>query len=304
MPRPFPAYQFDKLLLDHDSLKYNPTREWIFPSPFHAGRHLKDAQAEWYLYYSPHDSPGGICLALGDKVEGPYREYAENPIIGREWAPHYSVSHVASPHPLWVEEEGKLFLWFHGENDVTRYATSTDGIHFAYEGVALTAANFDGISECSYARVFAHELPSLDARYIFMAMGNRGGNRHIYFAHSADARKWVARPEPLIWAKEENGGQTSAPYLLRRNGGFYVLHHCDWHNGAGNIFATEVSPDFTMVGETEMIFEARKEAPDNRRVGDPFPVFLDGQEEPSLLYCAGQRLKGVLALARPIPPEV
>jgi hypothetical protein len=301
MSRPFPAYQFEKLLLDHDALKYNPTREWIFPSPFHAGRHLKNARAEWYLYYSPHDRPGGICLAFADKVDGPYTEYEANPIIGKDWDDYYSVSHVASPHPLWMPEENKLFLWFHGENDVTRYAGSEDGIHFHYEGVALTAANFEGISECSYARVFPHEIPSLDARYVFLMMGNRSGNRHIYFAYSPDARKWTVKPDPLIWALEENGGQTSAPYLLKRNGATYVLHHCDWHNGAGNIFATEVSPDFTMVGETVEIFHASEGEPDLKRVGDPFPVFLDGQEEPSLLYCAGPRLKGVLAVARPVP---
>lgn len=302
MSYPFPAFRHDCLIIDHEALTYNPTNEWLFPSPFHAARHFRDAQAEWYLYYSPHERPGGICVAMSDRVEGPYREFPGNPVIPREWQPHYSVSHVASPHPLWVPEENKLFLWFHGENDVTRLVTSTDGLHFQYEGVALTAGDFADISECSYARVFEHEIPALDAHYVFLAMGNRGGNRHIYFAHSPDARVWTARPEPLIWAREENGGQTSAPYLMIREGRHFVLHHCDFHGGAGNIFATEVSPDFSLVGETEMIYEAAKDAPDEGRAGDPFPIRIAGEPEMALLYCAGRRLKGKMALARAVTP--
>ena len=51
----------------------------------------------YHLYYAPHDAPGGICLAFADAIDGPWTEYEKNPIITRQWAPHYDVSHVLEP---------------------------------------------------------------------------------------------------------------------------------------------------------------------------------------------------------------
>ncbi len=81
---------------------------------------------------------------------------------------------------MWIEDEKKLFLWFHGENGTTRYAESADGIHFAYKGVAVSTKDFDDITECSYARVFKHAIPDLGNRYVILLMGNNRGNRRIY----------------------------------------------------------------------------------------------------------------------------
>jgi hypothetical protein len=69
------------------------------------------------MYYSPHDEPGGICLACTDKLEGPWKEYEANPLISNHWAPRYSVSHVSGPHAIWNDEESKLFLYLHAENN-------------------------------------------------------------------------------------------------------------------------------------------------------------------------------------------
>lgn len=79
----------------------------------------------------PHEAPGGICLAYGDALEGPFTEYPHNPIVTNVWAPHYDVSHVSSPHVLWNADERELWLYFHGENTTTRLARSTDGNDFA-----------------------------------------------------------------------------------------------------------------------------------------------------------------------------
>ena len=121
------------------------------------------------MYYSPHESPGGICLAWADDLAGPWREHPDNPLIANAWAPHHAVSHVASPHPLWIEDEKKLFLWYHGENDTTRLATSTDGVHFNYEGAVMTGSQLRTGGEpsiaCYYVRVFPHD-------------GLGGGDRH------------------------------------------------------------------------------------------------------------------------------
>ena len=39
-------------------------------------------------------------------------KYPANPLIAREWAPHYSVSHVSGPHAIWIDEEQKLFVCY------------------------------------------------------------------------------------------------------------------------------------------------------------------------------------------------
>ncbi len=85
-----------------------------------------------------------------------------------------------------------------GENDVTRIASTTDGIHFQYEGVAVTTKMFDGVTEASYARVFRYTLPGKDNRYIMLLMGNNRGTRRIYLGWSKDDRTWESRRTPLV----------------------------------------------------------------------------------------------------------
>jgi hypothetical protein len=296
---PYPRFRFDRYLLDHDRLRYNPTNEWIFPSPIATDR-LERPLAAHYMYYSPHECPGGVCLALADHPLGPWREYPGNPIISRTWPPHYTVSHVASPHPLWMEDEGRLFLWFHGENDVTRYASSSDGVHFDYEGVALRTSDFDDdLTECSYARVFPD--PCGDG-YVFLAMGNRVGTRHIYLARSRDGRAWTPHPGPLLSPPHDlAGGQVSAPFLHRHAGQWFLLHHCDvlthgFRVLRGHLRATPVATTLEPVGEGVEVYDPTTSGPDFTRAGDPYPIVIDG--ELRLVYTSGRRLEGRIALLR------
>src|SRR5690606_15733298 len=103
-----------------DGQQFNPTGEFIFPSVIRAADHFDDPLAEYYLYYAPHENPGGIALAYSDSLDGPWQEYEENPVIGNPWPPHFSVSHISTPHAFWNEDEERLFLYFHGENHETR----------------------------------------------------------------------------------------------------------------------------------------------------------------------------------------
>ena len=117
---------------------------------------ISGARGRYYLYYAPHDAPGGICLAYGNSLSGPFTEYPANPIISRTWSPHYSVSHVSSPHVLWNASTRQFFMYYHGENTTTRLAISSDGINFTYYGTVLTTAMVPGTTEATYARVFEH----------------------------------------------------------------------------------------------------------------------------------------------------
>src|SRR5206468_4049189 len=131
----------------------------------------------YYLYYAPHSAPGGICLAYGDSLEGPFIEYLANPIVSRNWPGIYSVIHVSSPHVLWNDDVKELWLYFHGEDTVTRLARSIDGIHFAYDRTVLSTGMLPaGTTETTYARVFRHDLPSKSARYVMVFMINNTTN--------------------------------------------------------------------------------------------------------------------------------
>ena len=200
---------------------------------FHAGAHLENPLGEWYLYTAPHDDPGGIILMYADSPEGPWTEYQDNPLISHVWEPHYNLEdgrpgarHVSSPDAFWNSEEGKLFLYFHGDNSVTRYATSDDGVTFEYGGEAVTNAMGDApgtpkVTESSYARVFDHPDPDSEYEYAMFYMANDDapvdgglrGIRRIRLAESVDARTWVVDPVPVVEPGVEEGANVSAANL-------------------------------------------------------------------------------------------
>ncbi|MEI6502068.1 MAG: hypothetical protein WCP21_13705 [Armatimonadota bacterium] len=121
-----------------------------------------------------------------------------NPLITREWQLHHAVSHVAAADTVWSEEEQTLFLYYHGENNTTRLATSTDGIYFEYDCVLITTDMWPGSIEASYAHVFRHAIPGQGNRYVALVRGSLGGTRHVFLAWSKDGRTWEPRPEPLL----------------------------------------------------------------------------------------------------------
>src|SRR5690349_14120005 len=177
-PAGFPDYPNQRLALVKSQLRYNPTGELIFPCIRGTKDRIPNALAAYYLYYAPHDAPGGICLAYANSLDEEFTEYAGNPIISRSWPGEYSVSHVSSPHAMWNDDVRRMYLYFHGENTVTRLASSADGIHFSYEREVLsTRLQPAGTTETSYARVFRHDLPSRGARYVMVFMINNSTNR-------------------------------------------------------------------------------------------------------------------------------
>ena len=223
VPEGLPVFKHHSIVLDYKDLKYNPCNDVIIPSVIRT-EHLDKPLGRYYLYYAPHNAPGGICLAYADRLEGPWKEYEANPIIRQDWSPHYNVSHVSGPEAIWIEEEHKLFLYYHGENDVTRIASSTNGIDFQYEGVAVTTEMFDRISEASYARVFRYTLPGRDNRYIMLLMGNHQGTRNIYLAWSKDGRKWEPRRTPLL-TPPPGTSQVAQAWYFPWQGKHYLIYH-------------------------------------------------------------------------------
>ncbi len=276
--------------MDYENLRYNPVDDLIFPSVIRADV-FEEPLARYYMYYAPHDAPGGICLAYADDLNGPWIEYDNNPIIAREWEPHFRVSHVSSPHALWIEEEERLFLWFHGENTTTRYASSRDGIDFDYEDVAVHSSQFDRLSEASYARVFRDPSPDREG-YVMLLMGNQQHQRKIFKARSEDARDWTTYPEPVFEAPDPEAPQTSSPWLWHWNDRLFVLAHAPYSDGGYGIYAMETDPELSEFRYAGTVFEANEDEP---RVAAPALMEKGGMIY--LFYEGGERLHSRIGLA-------
>jgi hypothetical protein len=296
-----PTFTHHGIVLEPQSLRYNPCNDVIFPSVITAADHVREPLGRFYLYYAPHNAPGGICLAFAESPLGPWTEYDANPIVTRDWPPHYRVGHISSPHVLWVAEESLFFLYFHGENDTTRLATSADGIHFDYQDAVLTTAMYDNISEASYARVFRQSIPGTDTRFLLMFMGNNQGTRRIYLATAHDGRRFTPHREPLINPPPGTGvTQVGAPWYLPHRGRHFVIFHgdktkADLSNVTSDLYIAEMDPEFRQAAHPGLFYSRTQAGEDNARVSDPC-VFEDGGRR--YLYMAvGGRLGQRIAVA-------
>ena len=73
-----PQFKFHSVILQASDLKYAPRDDIIEPAVIATEGRLEQPLGKYYLYYAPHDPPGGICLAYADKPEGPWHEYEAN----------------------------------------------------------------------------------------------------------------------------------------------------------------------------------------------------------------------------------
>lgn len=285
-PQELPVFEFEGIVVDPDELAYNPTDEVIFPSVFHAGEHLADPLAEWYLYYAPHDAPGGISLMYADSLDGPWTEYDQNPLIARSWPGNYNVGHVSSPDAFWNEAEDMLFMYYHGDNNVTRYATSEDGITFEYGDAIITASDAGTtVSDVSYARVFEHPDPDSEWNYVLLYGEHHSdiNSRRIRMAVSVDGRDWELTEHPLVMPGPADGRNIAAPNYWQWNGRHYVTYH----SSSGTIYAREVNAQLTEVGPAQVLYVPSSGDPDNRRAASP--EILTDNGTTYLFYEAGDR---------------
>ena len=251
-----------------DTLPWNPTHEFIFPSVFHAAEYFAEPLGEWYIYYAPHDAPGGINLMYADDLDGPWTQYEGSPLISNDWAPNYSVSHVSSPDAVWNPVDDRMYLFFHGENTVTRYATSTDGIHFDYGAAVVTAEDVEAaqpgrdVTETSYARVFPH--PDPDAGYawgMFFMTNYADDHRRINLAVSKDLTTWQVADAPIVEPGDAEGGNVSAADLFSYHGQNYIVYH----GSTGSILARPIADDLRTTGAAQPLFIPDPAPPANGR---------------------------------------
>ncbi|NAS25872.1 hypothetical protein GT755_29840 [Herbidospora sp. NEAU-GS84] len=293
-PAGFPAYQYIGTPFDKANLRYNPTNELIFPCIRGMYDKIASPLGRYYLYYAPHDSPGGICLAYGNSLGGRFTEHPNNPIIANTWSPHYSVSHVSSPHIIWNAANRQFYLYFHGENNTTRMAWSTDGVHFTYHGTVLHTGLIPGSTETSYARVFEHTVTGLGNKYVMVFMGVTNGTRKIFWGWSSDGKAWQFDPTPLVTPGPDGQRDISGPSVLKRNGTVYVAYH----GNSGNMFLTEVGNAFDREIHLGVFHRPLTGAPDNGRSAAP-SFGTDGGVQ-YMFYEAGSRTGATIAVARAV----
>ncbi|KAF5018738.1 hypothetical protein F66182_9273 [Fusarium sp. NRRL 66182] len=290
-PSNWPSFEYQGQVTNKESLEYNPTNEFIFPSVFHAGAHLENPLGEWYLYYAPHENPGGICFVYSDSLEGPWTEYSNNPVISNRWDSHYSVPHVSSPEVIWNEAAGRMFLYFHGDNSQTRLAGSDDGERFYYGRVAVNnAMGGPNTTESSYARVFSHPNPASRYGYAMFYMVNEVDNiRRIRLAESTDGRDWVVDPDYLVEPGAEEGGNVSGANFWTWNGQSYIIYH----GSSGKIYARTIDQTLRDVGTRPILLY---QASGGGRTAAPDIVTSGG--ETYLFYESGGRLSATIAWAK------
>lgn len=264
-------------------LSYNPTNEWDFPHVIKASDYLVDPLSEWYLYTAPHDHPGGISLFYADQLEGPWVEHEGNPVVDRTIG-GMNVSHVSTPHLLWVPDPtftstntntkqtgGQFFMYFHGENETLRFATSSDGLtwnHDPLEDIAVNAGDLVDSSEpnriftaAGYARIYDtcdnnifviatnicngtytdFSKVGRGSRYIMLFTdGSTDGKLKIRIATSNDARTWSVDPNPLFQNVPQGFSRTSSPTYHEAGGKHFVT----FHTNTSSISAVEVGAQF------------------------------------------------------------
>jgi hypothetical protein len=287
-PAGMPTYKYLRDALKMP-LRYNPTGEFIFPCIRGTEGTIASPRAKFYLYYAPHENPGGISVAFSNTLAGPFTEHTANPLIDNR-LPTTTVSHVSSPHVVFDQASRQFFCYFHGENTTTRVARSTDGITFTNETAILSTRLVPGTSETSYARVFEHSLSGRGNRYVMIFMGVKNGRRLFYGWSPNGWDNWQFSPTPLVNREPDGVSDIAGPTLVKRNGTTYVAYHCS----DGRMRITEVGNNFDR--EVHLGVFHSPIGSDNGRTASP-SFGTDGGVE-YMFYEAGQRLNARICIAR------
>jgi Fe-S cluster biosynthesis and repair protein YggX len=283
-----PTYQYLRDALQQP-LRYNPTGEFIFPCIRGVSDKISGARAKYYLYYAPHEAPGGICVAYANSLDGPFTEYPNNPLIDNV-LPTTTVSHVSSPHVIWDAPTKQFYCYFHGENTTTRVARSSDGLNFRDETPILSTRLVPGTSETSYARVFEHALPGRNNKSVMVFMGVKNGRRIFYGWSPNGWDQWQFSPTPLVNAEPDGVTDIAGPTLVFRNNTTYLAYH----GSDGKMRITEVGNDFDREVHLGVFYSPI--ASDNGRAAAP-SFGTDGGVE-YMFYEAGQRLSARICIAK------
>jgi hypothetical protein len=181
----------------------------IFPSLIQATKHFKNPLAKYYLYTSPHGG-ADIRLYISNKIEGPWKLHKR--VVDEKIA---RVDHTSSPHAVWNEQAGELFLYVHAPNAQTIVCRSKNGVDFEFGQVCVTREMINEVIDftsrsASYARVHKYTIPEYGNKWT-MTLAASGGDKKKNINRSAsvlctsdDGLNWVARRKII---DDQNGGR-------------------------------------------------------------------------------------------------
>lgn len=257
------------------------SNEFIFPAIIDTKPYIQDGKflngeeplSRYYRYYTPHENPGGMYLATGPTLDGPWTEYAgtegmqAGTVMDFEWARKQSdivekgaERHISACQVVWNDVYKKYYMYFHGPNTTTHYATSDNLVDWTFGASILTPKSFGAIgAEASYAKVFEHKLPNVDNKYILMLMiAESSTSRKIYWAHSKDGIDWTCMRKPLISPNLDYkkipgtdtkpnysggmGNNVAGPFFMRSGGRNFVF----FNTSQSNICVAEIGENFDM----------------------------------------------------------
>lgn len=210
---PLPEFRFRGVVLHPDDLAYAPTGQLIHPTIVKTEGRIENPLGRYYMYYAPHKHIG-TSMAYSNRLEGPWTEYERNPVI----------KGPSAPDIRWIAEKGRFHMWGHRKNSQTDLWSSSDGIHFEYRGVSVTAGNI-GTRNATYSRVYVYPLPRYGSKYIMLYSGfiEERGIRCIWLAHSKDAENWTQLKDPLVEPVEGENNDAYGPALLRWRGRNFIV---------------------------------------------------------------------------------
>jgi hypothetical protein len=324
-----------------DYIYAGPSKEFIFPSILDTKKYTVDGIFRngqspidrYYLFYAPHENPGGIFLSTAPTLDGPWTEYSGSTgmtpgtVMDFAWASTQSdiikngaERHISGCQIVWNDVQNKYIMYFHGPNSTTHYATSENLVDWTFGASILVSHQFSPIgAEASYAKTFEHEIPGLGNKYVMLLMNQENQIRRIYWAHSVDGINWTPVPKALISPDLDykkvpgtdrkpsyDGGGTGAygnnisgPFLMEKNGRYFVF--C--HGNADNLMVVEVGESFDMeihwgeyLKSTEVLFN-RDGVPTPTRPAAP-DFILDDEGKWYMFFEAGGRLGANIGYAK------
>lgn len=237
-PGPLPTFTLKGVVLEGRTLRFAPGGELERPALIRVEDLLANPLGRYYLYYSAHKH-AGIGLAYADSLDGPWTEYAGNPLIQR----------AAIPDVVWNDDTGRLHLYAHHKNTQTDLWTSTDGVTFRHHSTSIRADRIN-TRNATYSRTYDYPLERYSSRYVMLYSGwsDERGVRAIWLATSDDAETWTQHPTPLVEPAAEETRTLYDPALLRlENRNFIVYQDQSVHRG-GAIRYVEVDQQLNPVG--------------------------------------------------------
>ena len=284
---PLPKFVFQRIALEPKDLKFAPTGELERAALIKMEGLVPNPLGRYYLYYSPHKHVG-IGLAYSDSIEGPWTEYAGNPVI----------ESTAIPDIRLLESTGKFHMWGHRKNSQTEMWTSTDGLKFDYHSISVAAKHI-GTKNATYTRAYEYPLKRHGSRYIMLYSGFLvdQGIRCVWLAYSRDGESWTQEKKPLVMPIAGEKNDLYGPSLFRWQGRNYVVYQDHTGNRGGLVKYVELDDQLNPVGQggrRHVLIEHDPNSPvDNRYRGCEF--YREGNT--IYMYCGVANHPRVIAYA-------